>query len=310
MKSVRNTKNMQVTNAKTLKTESNIVMGCSVNQTTSNLVVPIYTPISGAQTLHISKGNSKIGKTIYAFSTLPGNEHNLLYVTGDRREKTLLTAVPGTCSKHCEGCFNSGCYAVRSAMVHHNQVVPAWTDNTLLLRSGQLFDKLHEYLSQKNAKYLKTHKKADRLVHYFRINVSGEIQNCAELEQWNSLAAKHPEIVFSVYTKNYEALGEFLDKHSDSQPNFVINVSQWHGVADQFLAKYRNQLNVFEYDDSNRKKHGLSETDVQRLAALPHCPAVLKNGRHAKTPAGQDITCDMCLRCYTKNGAHTCVYAH
>ena len=64
--------------------------------------------------LHITKGNSKIGKTIYSFSTLPGNKEHLIYAKG-----ILLTDVPGTCSQLCEGCFGA-CYAVNSARLHHN----------------------------------------------------------------------------------------------------------------------------------------------------------------------------------------------
>ena len=37
--------------------------------------------------LHISKGNSKIGKGIWSFSTLPGNSEHLIYING----KILLT---------------------------------------------------------------------------------------------------------------------------------------------------------------------------------------------------------------------------
>ena len=40
--------------------------------------------------LHISKGNTKIGKGIYSFSTLPGNKKHMIYANGE-----LLTDVPG-----------------------------------------------------------------------------------------------------------------------------------------------------------------------------------------------------------------------
>ena len=81
--------------------------------------------------LHVSKGNSKIGKGVYNFSTLPGNEKNLLKL----KTGTLLTDIPGTCSKHCSTCFSDGCYAVKSACLHSNVVIKAWAENTLLLRS-------------------------------------------------------------------------------------------------------------------------------------------------------------------------------
>ena len=65
-----------------------------------------------------------------------------------------------------------------------------------------------------------------------------------------------------------------------------------------------------EYDGSNKKQHEISEEDCERLASLVHCPAVMKNGRHATTKDGKPITCDMCRKCYTKTGRTTAVYSH
>lgn len=256
--------------------------------------------------LHVTKGNSKIGKTIYSFSTLPGNSDHLLYAHG-----ILLTDIPGTCTHLCEGCFGA-CYAVNSAKLHHNAVVRAWGENTLLLREkpAVLFDQINALINEKNKKYYETKDPKDRKVTTWRWNVSGEIQNVDELALMNALAAKHPEVMFGIYTKNFEALGQLLDLIGDTQPNFVVNVSQWHHVADEFIAKYEGKCNVFEYDDSNLKHNDLSPEDVKRLSKIQHCPAVTRAGHHAKTPAGEDITCDHCRRCYTKTGKTTAVYSH
>ena len=246
--------------------------------------------------LHIAKGNSKIGKTIYAFSTLPGNEEHMLRAKGE-----LLTSIPGTCTKHCEACFNN-CYAVNSVRLHHNACIKAWGENTLLLRSGNLEQALDEYISAQNKKKTK--------ITLFRINVSGEIRDEKDLEIWDNVARKHPEVQFGIYTKNFEALDKFMETHGDSAPNFVINISQWHGVADEIIAKYKGKLNVFEYDDSNLKNNTFSEEDKERLKSVPKCPAVTKQGHHATSKDGTAITCDMCKRCYTKTGKATAVYAH
>ena len=247
--------------------------------------------------LHIAQGNSKIGKGIYAFSTLPGNENHLLYAKGE-----LLTNIPGTCSKHCEACFNSGCYACNSAKQYHNTVIPSWAENTLLLRSGKLKEELIKYIDAKA--------KTKNPIKIFRVNVSGEIESIKDLEMWNELAAQYPTIKFGVYTKNFEALDEFMQKHGKTADNFCVNISQWHGVADEILKKYPNQFNVFEYDDSNVKGNTLSDDDKTRLSNCQHCPAVTKQGHHAKDKNGKDITCDRCLRCYNKTGKLTAVYAH
>lgn len=263
---------------------------------------------SATPKLHVSQGNDKIGKMIWSFSTLPGNEDHLLYIEDKEHpgEKILLTDVPGTCSKHCETCFNCGCYAVNSAKLHHNAVIQAWADNTLLLKSGKVFDMLDAFISDKNKN------PENPKITIFRINVSGEIADCAELIRWNELAEKHPEVRFGVYTKNYEALDELCNTSgADSiAKNLVINVSEWHAVAAEFLKKHPGVFNVFEYDDSQRKNNDLSPEEVARLASTIHCPAVTAKGGHAKKSDGTPITCSMCQRCYRKTGEVTAVYAH
>lgn len=245
--------------------------------------------------LHVSKGNLKIGEGVYNFSTLPGNSDHLLKL----KDGTILTNVPGTCSKHCKGCFNSGCYAVNSCRLHHNAVVPAWAENTVLLRKGVLFDQLTNYIQKNQSK-----------IQLFRINVSGEIESAQEFEKWNQICLQFPHIRFGIYTKNFEALDEFMQKHGDSAPNFCINVSQWNHVADAFLAKYPNKFNVFEYNPTNRKDCDWSLAERTRLAKLPKCPAVDIHGHHTKKSDGTPLTCKDCGRCYRKTGQTTAVYAH
>lgn len=256
--------------------------------------------------LHVTKGNSKIGKTIYSFSTLPGNKEHMLYAKGE-----LLTDIPGTCTTLCDGCFGA-CYAVNSAKLHHNAVIRAWAENTILLREDPkgLFQQISDMITQKNAKYYETKGVAPRGITTWRWNVSGEIQTYSELILMNDLAKRHPEVMFSIYTKNFVALAKLLDTLGETEPNFVINISQWHHVADEIIAKYPGKCNVFEYDDSNLKHHGLPEEDVSRLSKITHCPAVTKQGHHAKTPNGEDITCDKCKRCYRKTGQTTAVWSH
>lgn len=277
----------------------------------ANLTTPKYIIRESEATLHISVGNSKIGKGIYGFSTLPGNKDHMLIL----KHSILLTDIPGTCSKYCTNCAKDGaCYAWRDAKLHNNVTIRAWGENTLLLRNGALFGLVEAYITNKNKKYIKSGGKELPKITTFRVNVSGEIETLEELEGWNAIAKNHPEINFGLYTKNYEALEAFMNKHGDTEPNFVINVSQWHGCADEFLKKYPGKFNVFEYDDSCKKdKGGLSEEQIARLAALPHCPAVNKKGKHNKNAEGKPITCDGCKKCYEKRSGAIqtiAVYAH
>lgn len=270
---------------------------------------PVYVIDANNLHLHISKGNSKVGKGIWTFSTLPGNAEHMLKLSDGR----VLTNIPGTCSKYCEGCAKDGaCYAWRDAKLHHNAVIQAWGQNTLMLRNGTVWKAIDEFINKKNARYKKTGLEKDLTVRVWRINVSGELETCSDVENWNERAKLHPEVTFSVYTKNYDAIDEFLAGNADKRsPNFIINISQWHHCADAFLAKYpEGTFNVFEYDDSNRKDNELPAEDIERLKACSHCPAVTISGHHAKNAAGDPITCDMCRRCYRHTGAHTAVYAH
>ena len=263
-------------------------------------IKPLYT-IRDAK-LHVSKnGNSKIGKHIASFSTLPGNEEHMLFIHRDD-QLLPLTDIPGTCSHHCSTCFDGGCYARNAACRYHNTVIQAWAENTLLLRSGKLFEDLHAYLTAANKKKV--------TIDTFRINVSGEITSSDEVNSWNDLAIKHPEIVFSVYTKNYEALDEYLTAGKTLADNFVVNISQWHGCADAFLKKYSGVFNVFEYDDSNRKDCTMPASEIERLSKIRHCRAVDQKGHHRKDKNGEPITCDGCRYCYEKSGKTTAVWAH
>ena len=245
----------------------------------------------------ISTGNSKIGEGTYNWSTLPGNKDNLLTAKGK-----ILTTVCGTCSKHCEECFKS-CYARRSA-IRYPTALRAWERNTLALKKDPAgtFKKIDTFITLKNKK--------DTKVKLFRWNVSGEIQNKEELIEINKIAINHPETKFGVYTKNLEALSEFLDEVGDTAPNFAVNVSEWHGYAKDIIEKYKGKVNVFEYDDTNRKDCAVSDELRQHLSTLKHCPAVTEKGKHAVDANGNEITCNHCLRCYTKTGKTTAVWSH
>ena len=228
--------------------------------------------------LHVSQGNRKIGKGIWAFSTLPGNKDNLLFVKG----KGVLTNIPGTCSHYCNDCFNHGCYAVRDAKLHSNACIPAWGENTLLLRENpeRLFNEIDLFIRDKNIKYLLTKEEKYHKVRIWRWHVSGEIESLTQLQLMNKVALKHPEVNFSVYTKNFDILSKYIRKFG------VKSIAQ------------------------NLKDCSLSEEDKQRLAKTVHCPAVAKDGSHRNDQNGNPITCDHCKRCYTKTGARTAVYAH
>lgn len=272
---------------------------------------PIYKfDAASVDKIHLSLGNVKIGNMIN-WSTLPGNEEHMLIAKG-----RLITDVVGTCSTNCQGCFKN-CYARKSALQHHNSVVPPWAENTIMIRekTEECFKMIDEEIRRLNKDYYDG-KSSDPKYKFFRINVSGEILGVEELERWNSLAASHPEIYFGAYTKNSAALIEFFRRHGQSAPNFTINISEWHGVMKDTIDEIHRMgaiCNIFEYDDSNRSNHGLNEDEVKRLSKLPHCVAVgpTAANRHPINPkTGETWRCSECKGCYTKTGTHRCVYSH
>lgn len=284
----------------------------------------LYKIVEEEATLHLSKGNNKIGKGVWSFSTLPGNKDHLIYI-GKGGEKRLLTDIPGTCSKYCDGCAHDGaCYAWRDAKLHHNVVIKAWGDNTLLLRNGRPWDELETFIAKKNRRAKKILDQSVRniaearekaVIKIFRIHVSGEIENIDELRHWDAIASAHPETTFAMYTKNFDALGAYLDEKKGVSPeNLIINASEWHGVAANFInkysAKYPGAFNVFEYDDHNKKDCDLPVEEKVRLETLPHCAAVGRDGKHQKFPNGDPITCDKCMHCYRKHGNRIAVWSH
>lgn len=283
---------------------------------------PYYTINEDQAKLHISQGNKKIGKGIWSFSTLPGNEEHLM----ENKKVGLLTDIPGTCSHLCQSCW-SDCYARKMGILHHNACIKAWGDNTLLLRNDKLWDELNTFLTLKNGKAIKALREGKSiveakelaLVKTFRINTSGEVETAQQFDHWVELAIQFPMINFGLYTKNFEALGQYLDYLEDNgldlPENFAIQISQWHHCADDFIAKYaeRWNLGIFEYDDSFVKGCNMPEEDKARLAKIPHCPGIDKNGHHRKMADGSDFSCDKCqgrMSCYKQNYRHIAVYAH
>ena len=240
--------------------------------------------------LHISSGNSKIGK-ISNFSTLPGDKNHCV-VNAVLNAKT--TDVPGTCTGYSSLCYGA-CYARNALARYWGSCTVPWAENTLLLRSGRLWGLLDSWMAK--------HKPDE-----FRVNVSGEIEDAGQLGHWCELAAKYPGTKFCVYTKNYAALIAHAESGKGYPANMCVNISQWHHCADGAIRKLRElgvSLNVFEYDDSNLKGNALPPEDIERLKGMRHCPAVLESGK-----MDHSVQCKTCGYCYNNDGKETAVYSH
>lgn len=225
--------------------------------------------LNGTTRIHITGGNAKIGKGIFNISLLPSD------APLTKKDGTVLTNISGTCKGCCDGC-KGACYAVNSCVYHHNSVIPAWGENTLLARENMI-----EFFHQLNVFF------DENIVSVFRWHVGGEFFSKTYMREVYDFCANHPDTRFYCYTKRFTWLEEL---HEFKPANLVVNVSIWHN-------NYSNPLNypTFIYDD------GIDEN----IAKLPHCPAVDKDGHET------GVTCAKCRRCFTaKEGNNVAVYAH
>ena len=118
--------------------------------------------------IHVSKGNSKMGK-IPSFSLLPGV----------------------TCSKEaCATCLKEGCYAAKLCRIYPT-VRNAYTENTDLVRNGEFMQQMFDWLN----KYRPA---------YFRVHVSGDFDNVGYACCWAELAERFPGTQFLAFTKQFD----------------------------------------------------------------------------------------------------------
>ena len=225
--------------------------------------------LNGTTRIHVTGGNAKIGKGVFNISLLPSDSPLT------KKDGTILTNISGTCKGCCDGCKNN-CYAVKQAVYHHNSVVTAWGENTILARENmtEFFHQLDVFFSE-------------NIVSVFRWHVGGEFFSIEYMKAVYDFCAKHPETKFYAYTKRFSWV-EKLDTYKPD--NLVVNVSIWHN-------NYSNPLNypTFIYDD------GIDDN----IAKMPHCPAVDKDGHET------GVTCAKCRRCFTaQKGNNIAVYAH
>lgn len=224
--------------------------------------------------ISLAKGNSKLGKGVFAFNLLPGDRPI------STKDKGELTNVTGTCGGCCEDCVGK-CYAVNDARRYHNTCIPSLAKNTLIMRHDMegTFKQLRENLKKKKAKVLRYHS-------------SGEIETYDYLLHMVKLAIDMPEVRFYFYTKRFEFMDRYLKECGELPENLICNISEWNGNTEGYDL---DGLNRFVYDDG---------TD-ESLKKVAHCPAVNKKGR--KT----GVTCDQCGLCFSGNNGHiVAVYEH
>lgn len=231
----------------------------------------------------ISVSNTKTGTP--SFNTLAGNGiyNGCTPATDAAREKIAAAGICpgelcGTCAYNCPGCY-------AKKMTRYTDVYINMAVNTIIARENPdaIRDAVRAFCLLNEPRR-------------FRIHDSGDFFSLEYVELWDAIANDNPETVFYTYTKRIDLIRDFSEKHG-RRPAFVIQLSTWSGICelDDIRAAGLDDLPRFEYDDGSRPE----------LAAVPHCPAVDKDGKRT------GITCNMCKHCSrAKSGDVWAVYAH
>lgn len=228
----------------------------------------LHTKTATGYPVHVSTDNSKTG--IWSFNLLAGaNTHKY---DGLRPRSCAETALPGTCSQDCPGCYAKN--MTRYAGCYNN-----YCDNT----AAALNDPAG------------TVRAVEQLIFggilvpsVFRWHDSGDFPSIEYFAEVCECARRHPNTSFGAYTKRADIV---LAYGVDNIPeNLSLQCSPWRGCCDPIA-----DLPQFCFDDGS---------DIS-LRDLPHCPAVDCHGSRT------GIRCCDCLHCYhAKRGQRWAVYAH
>ena len=166
----------------------------------------IYAPMFGFINPLLVNGNSKLGKGVWTFSTLPTNKYFHLVIDGNPIE------VKGTCPCHCDGCYaTKGNY-------NFSSVQNSLGIKTVLSRLYMDFVK----------RAIIAQIKADK-IKLCRIHASGDFFDDAYIAMWYDIISECKDCAFWSYTKNSKAENAF-----DALPNVNIVKSVIHGFGFNF----------------------------------------------------------------------------
>lgn len=138
----------------------------------------ILCPVFGWRPLLLKEGNSKTGKHVYTWSTLPTNETFNVSIDG------TAYAIKGTCPCHCKGCYAT------SGRYNCDNVIQSMGINTYLIRNYPDFVTA-ALIAQIQAEKLEM----------VRIDASGDIEN-GMINVFRNVVTACTDTKFWTYTKN------------------------------------------------------------------------------------------------------------
>lgn len=159
----------------------------------------IFHPILGWIPELLVDGNSKIGKGVYHFSTLPTNRTFIVTINNIEYE------LKGTCPCTCQGCYaTTGNYNYPSVVV------------SLGVRTWLVYNDIF-FLKSCIIAQIKINN-----IQFIRIHASGDFCSDEYIEAWKYIATNCPETTFWTYTKNANAEDMFNDIENGNIVKSVI----------------------------------------------------------------------------------------
>ena len=239
----------------------------------------------------ISRDNSKTG--IDSFNLLAGDVSRMYSgatpKTDIAREKY---AERGIVAEKCGGTCNGdcpGCYAKR--MTRYTDVFIHYAENTKAIKEdpAAVVAALEAaiFADGNNPELFRLHDSGDFCIDKDADGNPGE-KSFVYFSEVCKMIARHPGTHFGAYTKCASVVYRYGIENLPG--NFSLQCSPWEGHCDPI-----GDLPQFIYDDGSDPE----------IAALPHCPAVDKNGHRT------GVKCNQCKYCYyARRGAKRAVYAH
>lgn len=153
-----------------------------------------YAEFSDEYEVTFSDGNDKMGH-IYSVSRAP------LY----------------TC-RHCKQC-SPDCYAIKLAKLRPG-VLESYARNTAIAEKDPV-------------KYWAAVNRTMRLQRFFRFHVAGDIKTADYFAEMVQACRNNPHCIALCFTKCYDIVNDWMDKHGDLPENLRVIFSHWDGLEMQ-----------------------------------------------------------------------------
>lgn len=180
----------------------------------------IFAPLFGWIAPLLVNGNSKLGKNVWTFSTLPSNK--VFHVNIGTKENPQYIDILGTCVCNCQGCYaQTGFYNMPSTLKAN------------AIKTYLVWNEL-DFVKRAIIAQIKAEK-----IDLCRIHASGDFFSVEYVNVWKDICNECGTCVFWTYTKNTQA-----EKAFDSIANcnvvksIIPNIGMNYGHCDYIMTVY------------------------------------------------------------------------